>query len=131
MHLLVSNHSTPIAIVEIDSSCAMIRIHATHFWKTALSTLAGFIEYGNGSDLQMDASPLSLLAFLGCKLRKKVNFSFACIESHANIQSRLNYPTFHRAKQQHQLHFRLENVELKKRGRLTPQSPRVLLNLII
>jgi hypothetical protein len=58
MHLLVSTHSTPIAIVEIDSSCAVNRIHATHFWETTQSTLAGFIECGNGSDLRMGASPL-------------------------------------------------------------------------
>jgi hypothetical protein len=53
MHLLVSTHNTPIAVVEIDSSCAVNRIHATHFWETMLSTLASFIECGNGSDLGM------------------------------------------------------------------------------
>jgi hypothetical protein len=58
MYLLVSTHSTLIAVVKIDSSCAVSRIHATHFWETALSTLVGFIECGNRSDLQMGASTL-------------------------------------------------------------------------
>jgi hypothetical protein len=58
MHLLVSTHSTPIAVVKIDSSRAVNRLHATQFWETVLSTLAGFIECGNGSDLQMGASTL-------------------------------------------------------------------------
>jgi hypothetical protein len=34
------------------------RIHATQFWETALSSLASFIECGNGSDLRMGASTL-------------------------------------------------------------------------
>jgi hypothetical protein len=46
----------PVAVVEIDSSCAVNRIHATHFWETALSTLDDFIDCGNGSDLRMGAS---------------------------------------------------------------------------
>jgi hypothetical protein len=33
-------------------------IHATQFLETALSTLAGFLECGNGSDLRMGASTL-------------------------------------------------------------------------
>jgi hypothetical protein len=48
----------PIAGVEIDSSCVVNRIHATHFWETALSTLANFIECGNGSGIRMGASTL-------------------------------------------------------------------------
>jgi hypothetical protein len=58
MHLLVSTHNTPIVVVEIDSSCGVNRIHATHFWETLLSTLADFIECGNGFDLRMGPSPL-------------------------------------------------------------------------
>jgi hypothetical protein len=54
----------PIAVVEIDSSCAVNRIHATHFWETALSTLADFIDCKNGSDLQMGASTLSAIKVL-------------------------------------------------------------------
>jgi hypothetical protein len=42
MHLLCP----PIAVVEIDSSCALNRIHATHFWEIVLSTLANFIDCG-------------------------------------------------------------------------------------
>jgi hypothetical protein len=34
------------------------RIHATQFWETALSSLAGFMECGNGFDLRMGASTL-------------------------------------------------------------------------
>jgi hypothetical protein len=48
----------PIAVVGIDSSCVVNRIHATHFWETALSTLADFIDCRNGSDLRMGASTL-------------------------------------------------------------------------
>jgi hypothetical protein len=61
MHILVSTHSTPIAVVEIDSSCVVNRIHATHFWETVLSTLVGFIGCRNGSDLQMGATTLVVL----------------------------------------------------------------------
>jgi hypothetical protein len=45
------NGVQPIVVVEIDSSCAVNKIHATHFWETTLSTLGGFIECGNGFDL--------------------------------------------------------------------------------
>jgi hypothetical protein len=48
----------PIAVVEIDSSCAVNKIHATHFWETALSTLANFIDCRNGSDIRIGASTL-------------------------------------------------------------------------
>jgi hypothetical protein len=68
MHLLVSTHSTPIAVVEIDSSCAVNRIHTTQFWETALSTLAGFIECGNGFGLQMGASTLVVHYILTLKI---------------------------------------------------------------
>jgi hypothetical protein len=34
------------------------RIHATHFWETALSTLANFIDCRNASDIRMGASSL-------------------------------------------------------------------------
>jgi hypothetical protein len=54
----------PIAVVEIDSSCAVNRIHATHFWETALSTLADFIDSGNGYDLLMGASTLVICTTL-------------------------------------------------------------------
>jgi hypothetical protein len=34
------------------------KIHATHFWETALSTLANFIDCRNGSDIRIGASTL-------------------------------------------------------------------------
>jgi hypothetical protein len=49
----------PIAVVKIDSACAMNRIHTTHFWKTTLSTLANFIDCRNGSNIRMGASILA------------------------------------------------------------------------
>jgi hypothetical protein len=48
---MVSVWCPPIAVVKIDSLCGVNKIHATHFWETTLSTLGGFIECGNGSDL--------------------------------------------------------------------------------
>jgi hypothetical protein len=65
----------PIAIVRIDSSCAVNRIHATHFWETALSTLADFIDCGNGSDFRMGASTLVFESSLLYKFGIKVGFS--------------------------------------------------------
>jgi hypothetical protein len=46
---MVSTWYPPIAVVKIDSSCVVNKIHATHFQETMLSTLAGFMECGNGS----------------------------------------------------------------------------------
>ena len=34
-------HIQPIVVVEIDFSCVVNKIHATHFWETPLSTLGG------------------------------------------------------------------------------------------
>jgi hypothetical protein len=43
------------------------RIHATHFWGIVLSTLANFIDCGNGSDIRMGASTLFSLLLSASK----------------------------------------------------------------
>jgi hypothetical protein len=62
---MVSTWCPPIAVVKIDSYSVVNKIHATHFWVITLSTLGGFIECGNGSDLRMGA----LLIFLSTRKR--------------------------------------------------------------
>jgi hypothetical protein len=55
---MVSTWCLPIVVVEIDSYYVVNKIHATHFWVITLSTLGGFIECRNGSNLRMCAFTL-------------------------------------------------------------------------